>query len=284
MFRRNGRGMREFWIDAFCVVGLGVITLMLAQPRQSSRTNAAEVTKVTEAKQKVVYGDSVKIGKGHGRTWARLDGDGRPTSIGIVLDETALQGLPDCDAKTPPKTCCEGPEYELSLPKELTIPPYKQVVINWNPCGHEPVGVYDVPHFDFHFYTITKDERLTVTGAQADKAKECRAVEAELIPAGYINTQMSVRRMGNHWIDAQTPELHGKPFTATFLYGSCDGRITFIEPMITRAFLLGKTNLTQPIKQPAKFAENGYYPTSYSVSYDAAAKQYVISLNDLVWR
>jgi hypothetical protein len=26
------------------------------------------------------------------------------------------------------------------------------VGLNWNPHGHIPPGVYDLPHFDFHFY------------------------------------------------------------------------------------------------------------------------------------
>ncbi|HEX8524311.1 MAG TPA: DUF5602 domain-containing protein [Tepidisphaeraceae bacterium] len=282
MFGRNGRGIREFWIDAFCVAGLSAITLMIAQPRESSRINAAEVTPVAKPQQ--LYGEPVKLGNGTARTKITLDEQGRPSSIGIVLDQQALEGLPDCDAKTPPRSCCEGPEYVLSLPKQLAVPPYDHVVINWNPRGHEPVGVYDVPHFDFHFYMINQEERHTITGKPEDKARECRQPGAEFCPVGYINTDKSYRHMGNHLVDADTPELHGQPFTRTFIYGTLDGRISFIEPMITRAYLLSHPSASQPIKQPQKFGVSGYYPTHYSVKYDGLEKVYLVTLDNLIWR
>jgi len=36
---------------------------------------------------------------------------------------------------------------------------FKFVELDWNPGGHEPAGVYDTPHFDFHFYTIDVAQR-----------------------------------------------------------------------------------------------------------------------------
>jgi hypothetical protein len=31
--------------------------------------------------------------------------------------------------------------------------------LDWNPRGHIPDGVYTVPHFDVHFYLITREQR-----------------------------------------------------------------------------------------------------------------------------
>jgi hypothetical protein len=42
--------------------------------------------------------------------------------------------------------------------------------------------------------------------------------------------------MGVHWIDPASHEFHGHDFTATVLYGSYNGEMNFIEPMITRAY------------------------------------------------
>ena len=32
---------------------------------------------------------------------------------------------------------------------------FQFVQFDWNPKGHEPEGVYTLPHFDFHFYTVS---------------------------------------------------------------------------------------------------------------------------------
>jgi hypothetical protein len=54
--------------------------------------------------------------------------------------------------------------------------------------------------------------------------------------------------------------------------------------MVTSAFLLTQPDFTQAIKLPASFAEPGLYPRSYSVSFDSAAAEYLISLDGLTAR
>jgi hypothetical protein len=54
--------------------------------------------------------------------------------------------------------------------------------------------------------------------------------------------------------------------------------------MITRAFLEAKTNITEAIKQPAKYQQPGYYPTKYSVRYDPIKKEYTVALEGLTLR
>ena len=51
--------------------------------------------------------------------------------------------------------CLHGYEYVLPLPDAVARRadvPFKWVLLNWNPVGHVPPGVYDVAHFDVHFY------------------------------------------------------------------------------------------------------------------------------------
>ena len=67
--------------------------------------------------------------------------------------------------------------------------------------------------------------------------------------------------MGVHWVDATTPELHGKPFTHTLLYGAWDGRFIFIEPMVAKAIFDERQTVVAPVKQPAEVAVPGRYPT-----------------------
>ena len=90
--------------------------------------------------------------------------------------------------------------------------------------------------------------------------------------------------MGAHAVDTATPELRGDPFTSTFIYGYYNGRMTFVEPMISTAFLKTKTNFTAPVKQPAAYPRRGYYPTRYSVTYDPKREEYSVALEGLVLR
>jgi hypothetical protein len=73
-------------------------------------------------------------------------------------------------------------------------------------------------------------------------------------------------------------------FTTTFIYGSYDGRLVFAEPMISKSFLETKTNVTELIKLPAKYARNAYYPTKYSVRYDPVTKEYTVALEGMTLR
>jgi hypothetical protein len=71
----------------------------------------------------------------------------------------------------------------------------------------------------------------------------------------------------------------------TFIYGSYDGAFIFAEPMLTKAYLESKpATVVTPVKLPAQYAASGYQPTSYTVSYDAAAKEYRIALTGLTQR
>jgi len=54
--------------------------------------------------------------------------------------------------------------------------------------------------------------------------------------------------------------------------------------MITRAYLLTKPNVTEPLKLPARYLRPGYYPTQYSVKYDAEKKEYTVALEGMTLR
>jgi hypothetical protein len=88
--------------------------------------------------------------------------------------------------------------------------------------------------------------------------------------------------MGKHWIDVTSPELHGVPFTQTFLYGSHDGQVVFYEPMITLDFLKQTTSFQRTIPQPSKFKVSGYYPTRMTINKEAGTTN--ISLEGFVYR
>lgn len=215
------------------------------------------------------YGQSVTLGNGTARSFVKLDANGNPDEVGIAVSETALNSLP-----------MDMAELIMNLPAEGDKTPFKHMYVTYMPHGHEPDGVYNIPHFDFHFYKITSAERMTMM--PGTEAQMSQVPAAGYLPADYV-TAGPVPMMGNHWVDATSPELSGKGFTSTFLYGSNKGEIIFYEPMITVDYLK-KMTATQlfTIKQPQKIAPSGYYPTEYAIRYNAANKEYEVVLEKMV--
>jgi hypothetical protein len=261
--------------------------------------------------QRRVYGSALSVGKGTARSYVLVDADGTsPLEVGVALDEAAMEGLPAPMAMPP--SSGDGHEhvdthvYDLAMPAQNPTP-YKFVELDWNPAGHEPPGIYDIPHFDFHFYTITKAQRDAIDPTALGEAQfvaKSGALPAEdqrapnfvaLTAPG--TPVVAVPRMGVHWIDVRTPELQGmlghpenaKPFTTTFIHGSWDGQFIFDEPMITRAFIMGRKTAATAAQRdslislplPTRTAA-GLTPGAYHISYDADAKEYRIALTQFV--
>lgn len=85
-------------------------------------------------------------------------------------------------------------------------------------------------------------------------------------------------------INSKAPELakNGPPFTHTFIFGAYDGRITFLEPMITHAYLASNPNMCARIKQPEAWEVDGSYPTKYCIRYLDRVGRYTVSLEEFV--
>lgn len=234
----------------------------------------------------IFYGTPVAVGLGDARAYVVLQ-DGAPVEVGIALSELALDGLPEADPAHAHDVHAMMHEYLLPLPKQAERTGYQLVELDWNPLGHEPDGIYNLPHFDAHFYLITLDQRNAIDPALETgfDVKAARYPSPEFIPEGFFSpAPVALPRMGVHWVDAQAPELHGARFEATFIYGTWDGEVIFTEPMITREFLLSRPNRTTELPVPQRFARPGAYPTSYTTRWDDAAREYRIALTGLVQR
>jgi hypothetical protein len=220
-------------------------------------------------------GPSTAIAGGTGRAYVTMNPEGKPAEVGIRFSENVLTTLPAGTAMV---------DYTFALPAEASRTPYTHVVIGWNPMGHPPT-VYQAPHFDVHFYQITPAARDLIVPTDPNfNTKLATRPAPSFVPASYVLTPGGVPRMGAHWIDTTSPEQNGQPFTSTFIYGSYDGAFIFGEPMIATAFLATHPTMTSPVKLPSQYASPGYYPTSYTVAYDATAKEYRIALGGFVSR
>jgi Domain of unknown function (DUF5602) len=247
---------------------------------------------------RIAYGPSLALGQGTARTFVSLDNQGAPTKLGVALSESAMQGLPT----TPMPGMPSAVMLTLALPSEASNTGFDHVMLDWNPAGHEPDHVYTHPHFDFHFYQITSAERDAIVPSNPTYAAKVGVFPSpDFVPAGFVAGNVlagvpavaaAVPFMGMHWLDVTSPELQpppsGKTFTTTFIYGSYDGKFTFLEPMITKAYIESMKDkadgVTMPIGVAAKVAKTGAYPNAYSIKYDAASKEYRITLEGLTQR
>lgn len=266
------------------------------------------------------WGSAAALGEGEIKTFVTLDESGVPSLIGIYFDEAALSGLPhepsdghwdvkDADGNVV-FPCC-GHESVLLFPEEAAATPLDHALVNWNPAGHAPAGVYDAPHFDFHFYTTSVEDREAIPPAAADTLcsvpnppdvggehpvpVSCETFEqavmplpADQMPPGYMSVGEVIPAMGDHLINVQAPELTGEaPFTHTWVYGAFGGRLTFYEPMVAVSFLEEQNEETcAAIPMPEAMPEAGYYPTQYCIRYlpgdEDGAGAYAISLEEFV--
>lgn len=264
------------------VAGVLLIALTVALAAVVARPESATSGRTTGT----FYGAPARVGAGTARAYVTLE-KGAPVELGVALSEAALRGLPgDHDGHdVPGRTVMPDGHttYEIPLASPAQNPtPYRQIVLGWNPAGHEPPELFGVPHFDFHFYTITEAERTAIVPtASGFQEAAARYPAPELVPAGYFSpAPHAVPRMGVHWLPADAPELKGQPFAKIFLYGSWDGRVTFAEPMITKAYLETRPDFRAPLPRAKRYAPAGYHPGGWRVRYDAAAREYRVALAD----
>lgn len=232
-----------------------------------------------------VYGTPQTLGNGTVRSFVAYDVNGQPQSLGVVMTADALENLP-----TQPPPMGPARDVIVPLPDRGAVPPFDHIVVDWNPRGHEPQGTYSVPHFDIHFYMMTEAERNKIDpNAQDFEVKASRHPDAEFLPVHHVLAPDAVPRMGNRWIDAIAPALNGRPVSTTFIYGSWDAAITFLEPMITKEYLESVRDtesriLWTSIPQPAAVEMPGHYPTAYSIQFDDQEQTYLVGLDGLVRR
>lgn len=223
-------------------------------------------------------GKAVRIGNGTAHTVVRTGAGGKPVSIGVVLTEKALEGLP---------TAAKGasPDFPFLLPMPVKGPKtvVDHVVVNWESQGHPPPKVYDVPHFDFHFYLSSAAYQKKVHFKKdTESGDPGQQPPAEMLAAGYvIPPGTAVPKMGVHAINPESPEFKGQPFNSTFIYGYHNKQLTFLEPMASVDFLKSKPAFSAPVNRPSKYLKAGAYPSSYAIKYDSAAKSFEVSLDGL---
>ncbi|MFI5716160.1 hypothetical protein [Nocardia sp. NPDC051750] len=259
------------------------------------------------------YGESKSLGNGTLTSYSQTDAAGTPLVIGVVATDSAYDGLPHepptdgqfCFDKNGDGTiahhgeCAGGYEHVMALNPAFSGRddiPFTYAMVNWNPHGHVPAGVWDSPHFDMHFYLDENAERLAIRTGPCLQLTDCADYSlGKVLPAqkyrhpDFVDLDAVEPAMGNHLIDSTTPELNGGPFTHTFIYGSWNGEITFYEPMVNLDQYTGLRGGTledfcTDLKQPQAWQKAGYYPTRYCLRHRDNRAETLTTLENFVYR
>src|SRR6185312_10604687 len=226
------------------------------------------------------------LGAGEVRTYVVLSknksmetGRKAPIDVGVEIPLTVMNTLPP-----------DMQIVNINFPVQARDTPIQFMMLGWNPHGHEPAGVYDRPHMDFHFYIQDFNEVMAIRPGDCsglncdDYQKAVKPVPPQFLPEGYSDAGMVVPMMGNHLVDLNAPEFHGKPFKQTFLYGAYDGQITFFEPMITNEQLLSTSSKCTTVNLADEYAQAAYQPTKYCTQIDNRKHAIRVFLTEFVYR
>lgn len=253
-------------------------------------------------------GGIVQLGNGTVETYANVDPAGAPEALGVQFSAGSLEQLPedvtdghrcfDSDGNgdiDPHTECSAWHERVLPLPTHVSRDedvPFKWVLLNWNNHGHIPPGVWDVPHFDVHFYIEPIENVFSLQrGDCGPEFMRCDQFEIATQPVptaymhpDYVDVGAAAPAMGNHLVDTTAAEFHGEPFTRSWIYGAYDGRVIFYEEMLALDYLQSQPQDCFPIKSPPAVERSGYYPSTVCTRDDPEAQTVSVSLEDFTYR
>ncbi len=223
----------------------------------------------TPSKAATFIGDTQPFGNDSIRSWVKTDDNGTPTSLGVTFKESALASL----------------EKDSMMMTMLMLPssgsgkamPFDHIQVDWAPMGDPAPTFYNVPYLDIHCFNVSMNEMMAVK-----EGHDTFTVSSKYIPKDYMSMGDAEAQMGVHWFDSLSGEYHGTAFNHTLMYGFYHGDMYFVEPMVTKSDFDNKQNFSIDIKQPQFFKTSGYYPAKYSLTYDASAKTYSLSLDNLI--
>src|SRR4030095_1604016 len=209
------------------------------------------------------YGPEVHLGDGKMRSFIRMTHDDVPKEVGLEITSGLFENLPTA-------------YLDLHIPlhrKANEVTPYDHLEVDWMPNGHPP-AYFQLPHFDLHFYMLTEEEQMmipapTATNTLLTSTAAYGRPSPGVLPVDYTVASAAVPMMGRHWLDKFADVLSGASFTHQLIYGTFDNEVVFLEPMVTRAFLLSGTEVHKVFKQPNTFdPTRTSYPTRYNIYRD----------------
>lgn len=216
-------------------------------------------------------------------TWARMQGDS-VIDVGATVPVASVENAP---AEGGEMTWPPAAAAVLQMPAAVVdATGLTHLTVYWEAMGHPP-GPYLTPHFDFHFYTVSIEDRMAIDCTDLSKPAaladgyslpdvELPPPMASMLGVGTL-VGLCVPQMGMHSL--LTAELEGSsPFRGTMVIGYNKGQSVFLEPMITKAMLMEKASFDLPV--PTIPGIPGKYPRKFHAEYDAQQNAYRFVLSE----
>lgn len=241
----------------------------------------SETSQTAEESRSQVAGECADAWGAEICTWAVMDGDA-VVEVGATIPLATLEAAPaDAPFTWPPTTTAVVPlPAAAEEQRGLT-----HLTFLWEAMGHPP-ATFLTPHFDFHFYLIPSAERLALECSEPIKASNLpegysmpdEHLPPELVEITGVETLVGVcvPEMGMHamsTVEMENPD----PFDGTMIVGYWEETPIFIEPMISRAYLLERQSFDLTV--PAIPGLEGTQPTAFRAEYDAEQDAYRFTLS-----
>ena len=223
------------------------------------------------SKREVVQGECRPMNGADVCVWSESSGN-TVVAFGATVPVSSLENAPaDAPMVWPPV-----PAAVIPLSEAVSgATGFKVVTLYWEAHGHPPAP-FMVPHFDFHFNTISAAEIDAIDCADSTKPAQP--------PAAYELPDIAIPQLGN-LIGLCVPKMgmHAllgvelsatTPFQKTMVMGYYHGRPIFVEPMVSRATLLERRSFELDIPASADLPANVHYPTHFRADYDSTAQSY----------
>ena len=238
-------------------------------------------------RDRIVVGDldlvADDLGKLHPvATWALVTPEDDVEEVGVTIPVALFDNQP-----TERGTGPAGAIASLMFPdlvRQWTY--FDHFELHTEPEGHvAPPGSVNpdrnrVPHYDFHSYAVPEEVVWEIPLVRPP-SPALPPVPAERLPDGYIQPGFSQLQMGRHSSPAWSL-FDPEPLSSIMIVGfppAVEGlpdptQMHFIEPMVSREFLLERDDFELPVPMPQTFGRLMLYPTKFEAEYDPEQDAY----------
>lgn len=221
--------------------------------------------------ERVVQGECQEAFGGDVCTWGTVAG-GQVTEFGATVPLATVKNAPaDAEFVFPPV-----PVAVVALPGEVaSATGFSHLSMVWEAHGHPP-ALFLTPHFDFHFYTIDREQMEAIDCADLSKPAQIPArytlPDLEIPGLGQL-VGLCVPAMGMHGMledELDDTDLFG----ASMIVGYYQKNLIFVEPMIAQAKLLAAQSFTMDVPAVPNAGAGVRWPTHFQAVYDQESRAF----------